>query len=85
MLFFLGASGWLGTVLLPVRVTAAAGSLLVLLPEVSDTLKLKFMAGLKGLKYISLLWSWGLIQGWLQCPAHTEWFQTCELFTHGPL
>lgn len=49
MLFFLVASGQLGTVLLPVRVTAAAGSLLVLLPEVSDTLKLKFMAGLKGL------------------------------------
>ena len=71
------------TVLLPVTVTAAAGPLLVLLPEVSDTLELKFMAALMGhLKFISLLWSQNLMQGWLHCTARAEWFQRSKLLTH---
>lgn len=36
------------TVLPPVIVTSAVGPLLVLLPEVSDTLEVKSMADLKG-------------------------------------
>lgn len=83
MLFLLQVGGW-GLYFFQLGLLQQV-FLLVLLPEVSDTLKLKFVARLKGFKCISLLWSWDLMQGWLHYPALTEWFQRCQLLNHRPL